>query len=448
MAEPIISVSGLRGIVGESLSPDVAAKYVAAFAAELGPGPIVVTRDGRTTGPMVAAAVHAGLCAAGRNVLDGGIAATPTTGVLVSSLKAAGGVQISASHNPPPYNGIKLFNSAGRVIPAGEGKRVLERYRSGSTAWSAWDNVGSVSPIIDATTAHFERVVARVDVAKIREAHFRVLLDSCHGAGSILGKKLLAWLGCDVVAMGDTPDGKFEHTPEPTAENLVTVSERAESQGCHVGFCQDPDADRLALLDETGRYIGEEYTLAICIAHELSRAKGPVVINCATSRMTADLAAKAGVPCIRSAVGEANVVDQMLANKAVFGGEGNGGPIDPNVGFVRDSFVGMAMVLDAMAKTKKKVSQLAAEIPKYAIHKDKVTLSGNELPESLARLKAHFSSAKCDTLDGMRFDWEEKKAWLIVRASNTEPIVRIIAEAPTLETAKQLCDETAKVMQS
>ena len=444
VSEPIISVSGLRGTVGENLSPDVAIRYGCAFAAELAEGKIVLGRDGRSTGRMLAAALTAGLTAAGREVLDAGVAATPTVGVLVKAHGAAGGIQISASHNPPQYNGFKLFSSEGRVIPAAAGERVLARYRQPLAGWAAYDRVGTVERIQPSTAEHLAAVLSVVDATAIRRRRFRVLLDANHGSGSVLGLALLEALGCQVTALGAEPDGRFEHTPEPTAENLAEVLSQVTAAGAVIGFCQDPDADRLAVIDERGRYLGEEYTLALAVDHLLRRRSGPIVTNCSTSRMTEDLAAKYNVPFFRSAVGEANVVDAMLAHSAILGGEGNGGVIDPRVVLVRDSFVGMAMILDAMAARDLPVGRLAAELPRYEIVKTKINLAREQIPAALAALAKHFSPARPDTLDGLRLDWPGK--WLLVRASNTEPIVRAIAEAPTAAEAQALCDEAAKVM--
>jgi phosphomannomutase len=446
MSEPIISVSGLRGIVGESLTPETAIRYVGAFAAQLPPGPLVVTRDGRTTGPMLADAVRAAAVAAGRDCIDGGIAATPTTGILVREFQAAGGVQISASHNPPPYNGLKLFSAAGRVIPADEGKLVVDRYHSREIPWAAYDQLGFVNMPADVTTAHLQKVLATVDVAAIRQRKFRVLLDANHGSGSILGRRLLEELGCTITLLGGTPDGRFAHPPEPTAENLVEVSAAVKQHGCDVGFCQDPDADRLALIDAAGRYIGEEYTPAICADHVLRHNPGPVVTNCSSSRMVEDLAEKYRVPFYRSAVGEANVCDEMIRREAVFGGEGNGGVIDPRVVYVRDSFVGMALVLDCLASRATTVAALVDDLPRYEIVKTKISLPPEKLKAGLLALEKEFVGAAIDRLDGLRFDWPGK--WLLVRASNTEPIVRAIAEAPTEFEAQKLCDTAGQVLRA
>jgi phosphomannomutase len=444
VSEPIISVSGLRGIVGESLTPMVAARYVAAFVGTLKPGPIVVSRDGRSSGPMLAQIVCGTLAACGRRVLNADVAATPTLGVLVRSHLAAGGVQISASHNPPTYNGLKLFNSAGRVLPAVAGKPVLDSYHASAAPWVTADQVGAGQQLGDTIGTHLSLILATVAIDAIRAHRFRVLLDSNAGAGSLLGQRLLHDLGCDITLVGGQPTGQFEHPPEPTAENLTSVGKQVLAAKADVGFCQDPDADRLAILDEQGNYIGEEYSLALCLDHVLRDHKGPVVTNCATSRMAEDLAAKQGVPFHRSAVGEANVVDKMLEVGADFGGEGNGGPIDPRVGYVRDSFVGMALVLAAMAAREKKVSELAADLPRYEIVKRTIKLPPNKLSAAFVVIQKRFADAHADRLDGLRLDWPDR--WLIVRGSNTEPIVRIIAEAPTAAAAEALIAAASEVI--
>lgn len=444
MSDPIISVSGLRGIVGAGLTPEVAIRYVAAFAAECRPGPIVVSRDGRFSGEMLARAVHAGLQAVGRDTIEAGIAPTPTLGILVRHCRAAGGVQISASHNPPEYNGLKLFSAEGRVLPAGTGQQVLARYASPISSWVRHDRLGRTDVLADPLTPHLEAVLATVEVERIRRKRFRVLLDSNHGAGGRLGRRLLEALGCQVVVLGEEPDGRFAHPPEPTAENLAGILAEVVQARADIGFCQDPDADRLAVIDASGRYLGEEYTLALCVNHVLSRCRGPIAANCSTSRMSQDLAEKYGVPFIRSAVGEANVVDAMLAHHAVFGGEGNGGPIDPRVGLVRDSFVGMAQLLDAMAEREAPIGQLADELPRYHIVKTKIALDPAQAPAALTLLEQRFTEAKVDRLDGLRFDWPDR--WLLVRPSNTEPIVRAVAEAATAAGAESLCQQAAAIL--
>ncbi|MEM9354455.1 MAG: phosphoglucosamine mutase [Planctomycetota bacterium] len=443
MSELIVSVSGLRGIVGETLTDEVAERFVAAFCTKLGHGPVVVTRDGRANGPPLAEAVARAVVASGRGCLVAGVAATPTTGVLVRQHNAAGGVQVSASHNPAEYNGLKLFEAAGRVIPAGPGEEVKRAFEQGEKP--AAGEAGKRTYAADTVSRHLELVAATCDVERIRSKAYRVVLDANHGSGAVLGVPLLEHLGCEVVVNGAEPDGLFAHPPEPTAENLESVLKGVADEGAAVGFCQDPDADRLALIDEKVRYIGEEYTLAICCDHVLRQNVGPIVTNCSTSRMSEAVASRFGARYLRTKVGEANVVDRMLEADAVLGGEGNGGVIDPRVGLVRDSFVGMALVLDAMAARGLPLSALADELPRYEIHKAKVGLAREQVQEAYGKLEAAFPEAAADRLDGLRLDWLTGE-WLLVRPSNTEPIVRLFAEASTAEHAASLCEQASKAM--
>jgi phosphomannomutase len=283
-----------------------------------------------------------------------------------------------------------------------------------------------------------------VDVDLIRSQRFSVLLDANHGAGSLMGRALLHELGCRAQILGDMPNGKFVHPPEPTAENLAGVCQQVTVAGAAVGFCQDPDADRLALIDEQGSYIGEEYTLALCVDHVLRKRQGPIVTNCSTSRMCQDLAEQHGVELFRSKVGEANVADLMIQKQAVFGGEGNGGPMDPRVGYVRDSFVGMVLVLEALAEQNEPISALVQRIPSYAIEKTKVFVDGEQVGAALDAVERHFADAVADRMDGLRLDWPDK--WLLVRASNTEPIVRVIAEGRNREAGQSLCRQAAQAI--
>ncbi len=373
MTQRILSISGLRGVIGDGLDPG----YVSQFAMALGTlfegGQVVLARDGRSTGPMIKHAVLAGLLAAGCRVIDAGIASTPTCGVLVNHLNAAGGLQITASHNPVQWNGLKPFSPAGSVFDHELGETLLELLVEQQYRLAAWDELGAVEVQEDLGVVHLERVFDLVDRLAIRERRLKVVLDCNHGSGAMLGPKLLAELGCEVHVLGGMADGLFDHPPEPAKENLTDLCDVVKTLGADVGFAQDPDADRLAIVDETGRYIGEELTLGLCADHVLSRRPGPVVVNGSTSRVTQDLAEKYGCPFFRSHVGEANVVAKMRAVSAVLGGEGNGGVIDPQVGYVRDSFLSMAYVLEGLALGKPSVSAWADSLPSYSIVKNKLT---------------------------------------------------------------------------
>ncbi len=452
MSEPIISVSGLRGTIGEQLTPLVAARYTAALASTLSsaawsptaqPGKVIIGRDGRSSGQMLVHAVTAALSASGLQTIDLGVASTPTLGVQVREQSALAGIQISASHNPKQYNGLKLFGSDGRVLPKTAGEKVLAAYRDGRTRWVGVEGLGDYVQLADPHSAHCAKVLQTVDVEAVRERAFRVLLDSNHGAGSLLGRQLLIALGCKFTILGDIPNGQFAHPPEPLADNLKSISAAVQKGDFDIGFCQDPDADRLAVIDEQGRYIGEELTLALCLLQALPKRPGTVVTNCATSGLAKIIAAEHGCRLLQSAVGEANVADLMIAENAVFGGEGNGGPIDPQVGYVRDSFVGMARILELLATSRSQVSQLVAGLPTLAIVKDKIEMDGSRLTKLFDLLTEEIPDAQPSRQDGLKLAWPDR--WLLVRGSNTEPIVRFIAEAPSVAEAQALCDQARKL---
>jgi phosphomannomutase len=442
----IASVSGLRGIVGDGLDPAIIAEFAAAYASSCAEGPILVGHDGRVTAPTFAAAVVAGITATGHDAIAAGAVATPTMGCLVRDQQAAGGIQISASHNPPQYNGLKMFQPEGMVLNAVQGRAVLDRLERRSLGWVPWDRLGRIRTLEDPDQSHLRRVLSLVDQAAIRRRQFVVALDACHGAGGRLGAALLRALGCRTVIVGELPDGHYDHPPEPTAENLKTFAALVPAVGAVVGFAQDPDADRLALIDESGRYIGEELTLALAASQRLAQLQGPVVLNLSTSRVTEDLAQRWGCPVHRTPVGEIHVVDRMRETGAVLGGEGNGGVIDPRVGFVRDSFAGMALMLDLLAESNEPLSRLVAALPSYTMVKDRYPLGGSAASVSALwdRIETEHPDARADRRDGLRLDWPDR--WVHMRASNTEPLVRVIAEANALDEARTLADRIGRAI--
>jgi phosphomannomutase len=362
----------------------------------------------------------------------------------VRQLQAAGAIQITASHNPAPWNGLKLFGANGGVLTAVEGRQVQTLFESDSFRRASHAELGHVADCHQADEWHLQRVLQRIDVPLIRARGLSVFLDANAGAGGPLGQALLKALQCRATMHGGVADGFFLHEPEPTAENLKEICPLVPRAGADIGFVLDPDSDRLAIIDETGRYIGEELTLALAVLFRLEQQRGPVVINMSTSRLVEDIAQKFGIMALRSAVGEANVVDKMKQVDAVIGGEGNGGVIDPRIGIVRDPFIGMGMVLNLLAKTQKKVSTLVAELPAYHIVKDKFPLDKEKLPSVLAALQGRWPEAMVNLLDGVRLDWADH--WVHVRPSNTEPIVRVIAEAPRAEDASRLCAEVGALL--
>ena len=441
----ILSISGLRGIVGNGLDPLYVTEFAAALGTMFSGGKVVVSRDGRSTGPAIYHAVVSGLLATGCEVLDAGISTTPTCGVLIKHHGAAGGLMITASHNPIEWNGLKPFAPDGSVFNRELGQHLLRILEEDGIVWKDWTEIGAVKAIDDPAGPHIKNVVDLIDVEEIRKRRFQVVIDCNHGSGATCGPRLLEELGCDVVVLGGTPDGKFEHIPEPVEQNLTDLCAAVVSNGADVGFAQDPDADRLAIVDNTGHYIGEELTLGLAADHVLETRKGPLVVNGSTSRITADIAQKHGCQFHRSFVGEAHVCAKMRAVQAVLGGEGNGGVIEPRIGYVRDSLVSMAYVLNGLAKRRTTLHAWADDLPFYTIVKDKFVCPKESVTDACNALRQQFKDATVSQGDGLRLDWPDR--WVQVRASNTEPILRVIAEAPETEDAKNLCRLAMEVVQ-
>lgn len=430
--ELIVSISGMRGIIGENLTVNTAVKFACAFGTFLKNSKgkkklsIAIGTDSRPSRDMLKSAIAAGLCAIGIDVVDLGIVATPTVGVMLRYLECDGGVVVTASHNPLEYNGIKLLTSKGIAPPIGMAMKVKEIFETGEFTHANSVNCGKVAINTGGDAVHLKRVMACINRNQIIARKFRVVLDSVNGAGARPGKKLLSYLGCRTTAVNDMPTGLFAHKPEPTAENLTQLCDMVKKTDADVGFAQDPDADRLAIVDEKGRYIGEEYTLALATRYILAHTRGPVAANLSTSRMIDDIAKAAGVEVFRTPVGEANVAQIMMQKNCIIGGEGNGGVIDLRIGPIRDSFVAMAMILQLAAETGKTISQLVAQIPAYEMIKLKFNADKKQAQEVIEKVKKTYKKAKINEIDGCRLDFEE--GWVHLRTSNTEPIMRLIAE--------------------
>jgi len=447
----IISVSGMRGIVGENLTDSVATDYARAFGAFLKENckekkqklSVSIGRDSRPSGKQLLSAVAEGLCDVGIDVVDLGIVTTPSVGIMLRQLGCAGGVVITASHNPSQYNGIKLLLDNG-VAPPGDAAKLIRQYFF-DKHFDLVDSsdCGKITSGRQADITHINKVLEIIDRDTITAKKFKVILDSVNGAGGRITKILLAELGCEVFAINDEPTGLFAHPPEPISENLKGLCETVKTEGADIGFAQDPDADRLAIVDENGSYIGEEYSLALSAKYIFSKKTGTAATNLSTSRMIDDIAEKVGGRVIRTAVGEAHVAAAMFEHDCIIGGEGNGGVIDLRVGPVRDSLVGIALVLQLMAETGKTVSRLVDEIGGYYMRKDKFTADTLQAQQIFNLAKMAFADAKLDTTDGCKFDFDD--GWLHLRASNTEPVIRIIVEAKDRCTAEKYVDEVLSI---
>lgn len=451
----MLSASGARGLVGRSMTPSVASDLAAAFGSEtsaLHAGSTVticVGRDGRASGAELAAAAHKALAQTGCMVVDLGVVTTPTVGVMTRELAAQGGLVITASHNPIEWNGIKCLDSNGLAPPTKLASRIIDRFKERRFDFVHADEVGSIGEDDRGSRIHVDRVLSIVDCEAIRDKEFTVVLDSVNASGSVAGKMLLEELGCRLEHLNGEQTGLFAHDPEPIEENLRDLSSLvANTPDVAFGCAQDPDADRLAIVDENGIFLGEEYTLVLAALRMLQRRGAiPLVTNLSTSRMIDDLAARfPGASVKRTAVGEANVVEGMRSCGSPLGGEGNGGVIVPEVGWVRDSLAAMALVLELLATEGRSLSSIVDEFPKYSMLKMKLDLSSisgrSAIDPALEKLRSHFASARITDVDGIRIDLDE--GWAHVRASNTEPILRVITEASTPSDAKKLCQDVVK----
>ena len=444
MSQLIISVSGVRGIVGNGLDAGVVGRLAGAYATKLPEaGRVVLARDGRAGGEELAESVAGVLVRMGNEVVDLGIVSTPGAALMATKLGASGAVVITASHNPVEWNGLKFLSSDGQGLDAGRMGEIRQMFYDGSFSYGEGGQEGTARRDDTTHEVHTGEVLRWADVEAVRGKRFKVVLDSINGAGGQGGKLLLEKLDCQLVHVNAQAGQKFAHRPEPIAENLGGLCEEVERQKADVGFAQDPDADRLAIVDEMGRFIGEEYTLAFAAWAVLARERGTVATNLSTSRMVDDVAGRFGVEVYRTPIGEANVVAGMREHDCVIGGEGNGGVIDPKVVSVRDSFSGMSLVLGLMAEKGMTVSQLVAEIPRYCMVKTKFDCGPGRAEKILEAVAEVFADQKLNREDGVRIDWPE--GWAHIRSSNTEPIMRIMAEASEEGVSRELTGRVKKV---
>lgn len=437
----MVSVSGVRGRVGDALTPEIIASYAAAFGAwalKQSPNqPIVVGRDSRVSGPMFHRVAIGALQSVGARIIDIGLTTTPTCQLAVEDHHAAGGIMLSASHNPIEWNALKFIGSSGMFLEAAEGTAMRALVEKGIPRVT-WDKLGVVESDSGAANRHLDRIlkIPFLDVKAIRKRRFHVAVDMVRGAGSVIVPQLLEQLGCTVTAIHSEPDGRFPRAPEPVAENLGELEQLVRDSKADIGLAVDPDVDRLALVSELGKAIGEDYTLALAAMLVLRHQTGAVVTNLSTSLVVEDAVTRGGATLTRAPVGEINVAVRMRELKAVIGGEGNGGVILSDVHLGRDAPVGIALILQLLAETGKTLSALVTELPRYSIVKDKLDRPKASLNSVYSALKKAFPDADADPQDGLRLSWKDR--WLHVRPSGTEPIVRVIAEAPTEKDARAL----------
>lgn len=442
---PIMSVSGIRGVVGKTIDDSFVSKIAYIQTKQAGGGKIVIGRDTRPSGKDFTNAASRGIRAAGGIPVDIGIAPTPTTCLAVAALNASSGIILTASHNPGQYNGYKMVHKSGRLFKGSECDNVYNAYFNNDYHPDVILNKYEARPqeTIDMASTHVEKICKNVDVDKIRSANISIAIDSINGAAAAVFPLLLEKLNVRWIGVHNKLDGDFVHNPEPRPEHLGDLSALLkQNPGLWGGFVFDPDADRLATMGENGEEISEEMTLVFALDNLLSRMKSPVATNLSTSMLVDDVAAKYGAKVIRTKIGEANVVEGMTKNSCLFGGEGNGGVIFPQITSARDGLTGIALILELMAIKKKRMTELAAEWPVYAIVKEKISCEGKKPAVIIQELSRIFANETQDNLDGMKIIRDY--GWVHLRASNTEPIIRCYAEAKTISQAKELA---AMVMQ-
>jgi phosphomannomutase len=448
-ADLMVSVSGVRGRVGEGLTPEVITRFAAAYGAFLIEStgkdrPVVVlARDSRTSGPLFYDAVSAALRSVGCDIIGIGLAPTPTALYAIRHHGADGAIVVTASHNPVEWNALKFASGEGMFLDAEQAPRMLAYVSERPIRRAAWDALGTMTTDDDAVRRHLDAVLAIpfLDIEGLRRRRFKVALECIRGAGSVLLPPLLEALGCEVIGLNLEPDGRFPRPPEPVPENLGDLEAAVRESGADIGIATDPDADRVALVSDAGRAIGEDFTLTLAAQLVLRHRQGPVVTNLSTSRLLEDIATAAGVTLERAPVGEINVARAMQRAGAVIGGEGNGGVILPDVHHTRDSAVASALVLQLMLELDRPLHEIVGAHRGYVIVKDKLPRDSGSLDSAFAVLTDQLAAPAADRQDGLRLDWPDAARWLHLRASGTEPILRIIAEAPTEAEARELIEQ-------
>jgi len=432
-----VGVSGVRGIAGSSFTPQLATSFAQAFGTYAGSGSVLVGRDTRLSGPMIESAVVAGLQSTGYRPLIAGVVPTPTLLVSTPQLGARGGIAITASHNPEDWNALKFIDENGTFLTSTRAAELYDIYHQREFKMVPEHDLAEPSAPRDCVDIHFQAISNYVDLDRIRDRRIRVAMDCCNGVGAIHTPRFLHLLNCDFVTCRELVTGTFDRAPEPLPENLETVCELVKSHDADVGFAQDPDGDRLAIIDETGMPIGEDLTVALAVRQVLDvHEKGPVVVHLSTSRCVRAVAEAYGSPVYLSKIGEVNVTERMLAVEAVVGGESNGGVIIPAIHPCRDSYAAMAVILELLAQSGKRVSELRGEIPTYVLVRDKIPIQSGDAVIALRHVRRHYKDHDLNLMDGVHVDFGDR--WFHTRLSNTEPVLRITAEAPDEKGARAL----------
>lgn len=436
-----IDISGVRGIIGQTLTPEVIINFSCAFGTYLNSGKIGVGCDTRASREMVKSGVCAGLISAGCDIVDFGICPTPIIQYITKSLGLKGAVAITASHNDTDWNALKFIKADGTLLNFYEGEEVLDIYHQGDFFRAAWNKLGRVNSYNSAIEIYINKLCRYLDVNKIRKKRLKVVVDNCNGAGGGVTRLLLEKLGCQLVMINDEITGEFSHDPEPTAANMEQVASIIRPVKADVGFMLDADVDRIGVVTEKGKPLSEEYTFALLTDYILSKKKGTVVTNLSTTKMIDDLAERYGVLLIRTKIGPAYVIEQIMNEGGIIGGEGSGGVCVADFQYAFDGFLAMGLILQMLAERRKKISELAESLPKYFMAKKKIECPPEIVYSVIDKARESYGEDNIDLTDGIKIKWED--SWLHIRASNTEPLIRVIAESASKEKADELCERAA-----
>ncbi|MFZ0064480.1 MAG: phosphoglucosamine mutase [Pyrinomonadaceae bacterium] len=433
-----ISISGVRGVIGDSLTPTLLTRFAQAFGTYVGSATIVIGNDPRTSGEMVKQSVIAGLLSSGCHVIDIGMCPVPTVQLHVRHHRASGGIAITASHNPAEWNALKFIGADGLFLNSGKAREMLDIYHQGEYTKVAGAEMRAVEEISGATDLHIQKILEVLGPLPQGKKPLRVVVDACNGAGSLVGPKLLKALGAEVIPINSTPNGLFPRPAEPLAENLGDLCTAVKEHRADIGFAQDMDADRLAIVSEQGIPIGEDYTLVLATLYVLGKLLGPVVANLSSTSLLQVVANRFNCPLFLTKIGEVNVTEKMQQEDAVIGGEGNGGVIYPRINFARDSLVGMALVLHLLAETGQTISELVNSFPRFSLIKERLACPSDKIPVVLRMLRRDYADYPLDLRDGVKVVLPS--GWFLVRGSNTEPIIRVLAEAEFEAAARAIMD--------
>jgi phosphomannomutase len=435
-----IGISGVRGVVGETFTPELAVGFAQALGTYLDAGRILVCRDARTSGPMVRSSVLAGLLASGCEVIDLGICPTPSLQLAVKHLRADGGISITAGHNPEPWNALKFVRGDGLYLNSTQADELLDIFHQAEFLKADWRSIRSRVEEAEAITHHLEVLARAFDTEAVRARRLKVAVDCCNSSCSMLSPRWLALLGCEVLAVNDDPTAPFPHAPEPKRQTMAQLRALVRAGRADIGFAHDADGERLGLVTEEGEILPEEATLLVAAEIELRRESGAVVTNVSTSGAVEIVAARYGANVVRTPVGQAFISEAMIESRARIGGEGSGGVVVPRVQLTHDSAAAVGLILEHMAHTGERISELTATLPRLSMLKHDLSVEPNRIHSLLQRLydELEREGAEYDQTDGIKITWPD--GWVHVRVSNTESLIRIIAESETQTRAQELLD--------